>query len=283
MLRIRRFHRNDIAFAVRLSKREGWGIPPRDFQRIIDLNPRGSFVATIGGRRVGLATTTSFGKEVGWIGNVVVAREHRGKHIGQALMHEAVRYLMNEQVKRIVLYCYNENVQFYKRLGFIPGQRFVRLRREQRPAQGQVSFSASSKRLSLRSVLSEDRKIFGADRSRLMKCLLKLGHAWYLGYAAKSSLSYLLVKKYDDMNELGPWVSIGLRKEELDAMLKTVIARAGNKPMEVSCPLRHGRVLEIFRKHRFRIIERGRLMHYERIAELGSPNAIVALGFLDKG
>ena len=276
-------HRADIPFAVRLSDQEGWGIPARDFERILRLDPKGSFIATEGERKVGLTTTISYGTQIAWIGNVVVAKQHRGKHIGQALVHEAVRYLRMNRIKRIVLYSFNENVEYYRKLRFMRGPSFVRLRREGKLYRAPVPQLYSDETVPLRSLLSFDRKAFGADRSRLVKALLHSGSAWYVAYAAGSSRSYLMVKQYEDMHELGPWVSVGLRRAKLDAMLRTALGKTGDRPIEVSCLSGNRDVMRILKSHDFRVVNRGRIMYYQKISRMGQPRAIAALGFLDKG
>ena len=128
-----------------------------------------------------------------------------------------------------------------------------------------------------------DRKAFGADRRRLITALLNEGHAWYLGYETESSASYVLVKDYDDMNEIGPWVSFGLSSRELDSLLQLVISKSGGKPIEITCPLTSSKILKILKRRRFHAINEGRVMFYKRKTRIGRPSAIVAHGFLDKG
>ena len=167
--------RADIPFAVRVTNLERWGIPPRDFERILRLDARGSFIATDGRVRVGLATTTSYGREIAWIGNVVVKKRYRGMHIGQSLVEHAVNYLNERQVKRVALYSFNDNVQFYRRLGFQSGPKFARFRRAPNPTRRKTSGIRTSGPMSLTRMLRLDRRAFGADRSRLITFLLDSG------------------------------------------------------------------------------------------------------------
>lgn len=125
MFKIKTLHQEDIPFAIRLSNQEKWGISRGDFERLLTLSPRGCFLAYVGDRKLGLATTTSYGREAAWIGNVVVDRAYRGKHIGASLVEHAVGHLQKSGVKRIVLYCFNENVEFYRNLGFVKDVRFA--------------------------------------------------------------------------------------------------------------------------------------------------------------
>ena len=276
-------HRGDIAFALRLSDREDWEIPARDFERILRLDPRGSFIATENARRVGLATTTSYGKQIAWIGNVVVEKSRRGKHIGQALVKHAIGYLQKTRVKRIVLYCFDENVEYYRKLGFIQGPRFARFRREGQRLRGVAPESGARKTLTMRALLATDRKAFGADRERLLRDMLNSGAGSYLSYSDRSNCSYLLAKDYEDMSELGPWISFGLRPAELESVLRHALSKAKTKPVEIACPLTNRKVLAMLSRAHFQTAKKGRMMWYRRISRIGRPNAIVAFGFLDKG
>jgi len=232
---------------------------------------------------VGLTTTAHYGRRVAWIGNVVVKRQYRQRHIGLRLVEHAVNYLTEMRVKHIALYCFKENVAFYRRLGFVAGPGFVRLRREYDRRPSQVEVEASSKTVALSSILALDAKGFGADRHRLFTSLLREGFAWYLTYHSGSGASYLLVKKYHDMNEIGPWIAFGLNSRELDLLLRVVIRKSGRKPIEVTCPNTNDAVLRMMKRQGFHSVNEGRVMYFRQITVLGRPKAIVAHGFLDKG
>jgi predicted GNAT family acetyltransferase len=235
------------------------------------------------GQRVGLATTTSYGQQIAWIGNVVVRKQHRHRHIGQGLVEHAIGYLSEKRVKHIALYSFKENIPFYTRLGFAEGPRFARMRREPRSAPGMIPKWSPTDPLSLPRMLAIDQKAFGADRGRLLRLLLDASRAWYLGCKVGSSSSYILVKGYRDMYEFGPWVSFGLGRTELDSLLLMTLDRAGAKPIEVSCPLINRKAIEIMKRRDFRVINDGRVMFYRRMTKMGQPKAIIAYGFLDKG
>lgn len=283
MLRIRRMHRRDISFAVRLAEQEDWGIPPRDFERILLLDPRGSFVAMENGKRVGLATTTSYGTKIAWIGNVVVAESRRGRHIGQALVKHAIGYLERKRVARVALYSFDENVEFYRKLSFKVGEGFARFRRKGGPALRLGAEPRDQGTMRRSVMLAMDRKAFGANRSRLLVSVLDSGSGRYLGYSAGSRRSYIFVKDYADMCELGPWVSFGLRRTELEATLRGVLRTAKGRPVEIACPLTNRRILAILSRFDFTSINQGHVMCYRRLSKLGKPKTVVAYGFLDKG
>jgi ribosomal protein S18 acetylase RimI-like enzyme len=283
MLQIRTMRFDDIPYALRLTDQERWGVTHRDLTRILKLDPKGSLVATEGSRRVALITTTRYGRKLAWIGNVIVDRNYRGVHIGQSLVHSAVEYLRKFNVEHVALYCFDENVKFYRRLGFVRDVPFARLRRKPIPLRSTSATTAAPQALPLRAVLSVDKKAFGADRSRLIRMVLRTEAAWYLGFSnGPSAKSYLMVKKYKELYELGPWVCISPPKAQPSEMLKLTLAKTTGKPIEVSC-LRDHQAFGLFKKYGFRVMSHGYRMCYGRIPRIGELEANFALGFLDKG
>ncbi len=284
MLQIRRMRSEDIPFAIRLSDQEKWGVKRRDLTRVLQLNPKGSFVAIDGLRRVGLLTTTSYGRKLGWIGNVIVDREHRGKRIGNTLVQNAIEHLHRARVKNIALYCFDENVRFYRRLGFVRDTPFVRLQRKPKPFRPSPPQETLKPSLPLRALLSADRKAFGADRSRLIQMVLGMKAGWYIGFTDRTAASsYLLVKEYRDMYEFGPWVCIRPRKDQPRQILHLALTNTAEKPIEVSCLRNHKKAFALLRKNDFEIIRHGYRMYLDKVPRIGSVEANYALGFLDKG
>jgi len=282
MLSIREMTPDDIPFALRLANQEHWGIPSRDFKRILRLNPEGSFVAIEGTRRVGVATTMRYGRQAAWIGNVVVSKRYRGMHIGQRLVEEAITHLRAKLVKHIALYAFENNLPFYRKLGFVDSAAFLQLhgqtrsiRDERQPLRGES--------LTLNEVFSLDRNAFGADRRELLDDIISSGDAWLQARKIGRSAAYILVKKYEGMYEIGPWVSLGLGSNDLDSFLVDAMGQLHDRRVEISCPLTHNAALKLLMRKGFRPINKGRVMFYEHVARIGNPKSVLALGFLDKG
>jgi ribosomal protein S18 acetylase RimI-like enzyme len=269
---------DDIPYAIRLTDQEEWGVTRKDLNRILTLDRQGSFVAVKGARRIGLITTTRYGERLAWIGNVIVDRKHRGEHIGQSLVQTALKHLQKSGVLHIALYCFNDNVKFYRRLRFVRDAPFARLRRE--PARHPPSPTGlrPHRKLPLVQLLSLDRRAFGADRSRLIRTVLRTKAGWYVG----SPSAYLLVKESGGMCEIGPWVCSKLPTRQDAAMLRLALSRMAGKPIEVSC-LREHPAYRLFRRMGFQLLSRGYRMYYQRVADVGMDEANFALGFLDKG
>lgn len=273
----------DIAFAIKLTDQEKWGLTRGDLERILRLDQRGSFIAHDGSRRVGLTTTTTYGRKLAWIGNVIVDKSLRGKRIGRSLVQHAVRYLKKSRLQHIALYCFNENVEFYQNLGFVKDAPFVRLRRKARLFNYEEPRPGSKQQIPLNQALSADKKAFGADRSRLIRLVLAKRKGWYLGSGTQTSTCYLLVKEYHDMYELGPWVCIRPPRDQPTQLLRKALGETGAKPIEASCLRNNRRVLALFTRHGFRAIREGYRMYLDKTPHIGKPEANYALGFLDKG
>lgn len=284
MLKIRKMRSEDIQFAIRLSNQEKWGVTRGDLTRILQLDPRGSFVAVYGSTRVGLLTTTSYGRKLAWIGNVIVDRKHRGNRIGRTLVQNAIDHLQRTKVEHIGLYCFDENVRFYRRLRFVRDAPFVRLHRKPKPYHPSPLQGKAAPSLPLRELFSADRKAFGADRSRLIQMILRTKAGWYFGTVTRASArSYILVKQYRDMFEFGPWVCIRPQKDQPRQILQSALSKTDQKPIEVSCLRNHRKAFLLFQKNGFETIRHGYRMYLDNIPKIGDTETNYALGFLDKG
>ncbi len=282
ILRIRRMHRADIPFAIRLTNLEGWGITRTDFERIIRLDPTGSFIVCLGTKRVGMVTTTSYGKETAWIGNVVVKEVARGRHIGQKLVEHAIAYLRALGIRKIALYCMWKNVRFYEKLGFVRDVRFVRLHRKRQSERHRSEHGRNFGKPSLLPrMLAVDRKAFGADRSKLLRLLLTENrHGVIIG---SENESFLVVKTYNDMSELGPWVGTASFNENDGRLIKRLTNEYEGKPIETSCLVSNRKGLNSLKRNGFRVTNVGYRMWYAKKQKIGVDQANFLLGFLDKG
>jgi GNAT superfamily N-acetyltransferase len=276
--------KGDIPYAISLSDQENWGITRGDLTRILRLDPKSSLIALIGAERVGLATTTSYGRTLAWIGNVIVDRKYRGRHIGQTLVQAAVEYLQRRRIAHIALYCFNDNVKFYRKFGFKKDASFMRLQRMPLLFPHASASSTSGRRLTLREVLRADKKAFGADRSRLIRTVLRTKAGWYEGISnRRSTKSFLLVKKYREMYEFGPWVCLGPGETLPRELLQLAISKTAKKPIEVSCLRSHRRSLRLLQENGFKVTNNGHRMYLGEIVKIGDDEANYAVGFLDKG
>jgi len=284
MFRIRPIRHSDIPFAIRLCDQERWQVTRTDLNRILRLDSRGSFLACEGSRRLGMATSTSYGKKLAWIGNVIVDRKYRGETIGRELVQHTLRYLKRRSIRHVALYCFAKNLRFYERLGFMSEATFARLSRIgkrtnfQTPAQG-LNYTCRAE-----EVVSMDRRAFGADRSKLLKFVIRDKTGFWIVQSKDSRMSScMMIRRYDGMCEFGPWNSLSSSKEELSAMLHGALNEAYGRPVEISALRSNSLVLRLLRDNGFLVIREGYRMFYSERPHLGDDHMQCALGFLDKG
>jgi len=274
----------DIPFAVRLTDGEKWGVTRVDLERLMRLNPRGCFVARNGIRKLGITTTTQYGKKLAWIGNVIVHRNYRGKHIGRALVQQATLHLQKTGVQHISLYCYKEQANFYENLGFVRDRPFLRLRRDAADAEILKKESNPQRRPSMVKLLAADMQAFGADRSKLIRAVLADNAGWILSSShGASSISYLMAKESAQECEFGPWICLDPSRDQPDRMIHQALIRAGSVSVEVGCLRGNRLAMRTLKMNGFRTIREGSRMFFRERAKIGDDNAQYGLGFLDKG
>jgi predicted GNAT family acetyltransferase len=228
-----------------------------------------------------MITTIAFGKDLAWIGNVVVGKRFRGKHIGRSLVDHALVNLRSAGIKRIGLYCFSNNVGFYEKLGFIKNVEFKRLRRDAKTTLPIIRPNRPP--ITLAQIMKIDRRSFGADRSKLLRALVRSGQGTFLGFTYEKSAAYLITRKYRDMYEFGPGVAVDVPEAEMRILLRLAVSRASKKPIELSCLAKNCNVLGLLRNQGFQEINRGYRMFLNRRTGLGNDHANYLLGFKDKG
>ncbi len=284
MLEIRPMHDADVAFAVKLTNQESWGVTSTDLRRLMRLNPHGCFIACDGIKKLGLTTTTIYGRKLAWIGNVIVDKNHRGRNIGHALVEHAVSYLQKARIRHVALYCYRQHVRFYEDLDFTRDQPFIRMKRSPHKKKQRSIPNESMHPPPLPKIIGADRKAFGADRSRLIRTVLAERVGWILGLAQQNSTgSYLMVKDYGNWCEIGPWIQTDSARDDPNELMSRAIVKIGHVPVEASCMLSNLKAVRVFRANGFRTVKTGYRMFLREKANLSDDSAQFALGFLDKG
>jgi predicted GNAT family acetyltransferase len=244
------------------------------------LQPNGCLVAAMSGEPIGFTTAISYGKNVGWIGNVIVSEKHRGTGVGSNLVRSALEYLLSIHVKRIGLYSYPENEAMYKRLDFETTGEFITLSMQ----RGAPYPAEKIQKIYLPQILRLDKRAFGADRSKLLTRLYhEFPEAWTCIVNEAGVSGYSVVKQYQDSSEIGPLVCRHMNKQPMEALLRSSIARTEKWPLEISVPASNVLVAETAERFGFRLEKKGVAMSYAQLPPIVIGSAIGALGFLDKG
>jgi hypothetical protein len=248
------------------------------------LNPQGCFIAYDEIAKLGVTTTTVYGRKLGWIGNVIVDKHYRGRNIGHTLVEHAVTHLQKARVQHIALYCYLEHVKFYEDLGFARDKPFIRMRRSTVKRELLETSNTFVHPPPVSKVLAADKRAFGADRSKLIHAILAEKIGWILGSSRRaSSASYLIVKEYGKECELGPWICTDPSRDDPNEMMSRALNKIGSVPVEVSCMRGNWKAVKVLKANHFRTVRTGYRMFFNETAHLGDDEEQFALGFLDKG
>src|SRR5687768_12575174 len=102
-LEIRQLTENDLAAAMRLKELAHWNQTESDWRRLLRLEPSGCFAGLLNGRIIASLTTTTYGKELAWIGMVIVDPEYRRQGIATQLMRAGLDYLKEQGIATVKL------------------------------------------------------------------------------------------------------------------------------------------------------------------------------------
>lgn len=156
----------DIDVMLSLVELAGWNQTRADLTRLLEHQLGGCFVAEVLGRPVGTITTTSHGRDVAWIGMMLVHPDFRRRGIATALMQRAIDWLRESGMACIKLDATPDGAAVYAQLGFRAEyglRRYVRAGHE--PG---ISTSATMDHFQVPTL---DARAFGANRTDYLKRL----------------------------------------------------------------------------------------------------------------
>jgi len=108
----------DIPAGMRLKEIAGWNQTLEDWQRFLEADPEGCFVAEWNGQVAGTVATIVYEQRFAWIGMVLVDPQVRGKGIGTALLLRAIDYLDARKIPCMKLDATPQGKPLYTRLEF---------------------------------------------------------------------------------------------------------------------------------------------------------------------
>ncbi len=235
-LKIRLLGAEDLPAAMRLKEAAGWNQTEEDWLRLLRLEPRGCFAAESGGRLVGTATTTTYGRELAWVGMVLVDPEFRRRGIASHLMRAALAYLDGEGVRAVKLDATPDGRHVYEGFGFEAELLIERWAREALEGGGQDADSSSLDHARLAEVLELDRLAFGADRARLVELLVAQSAGSFVRAAAGRVKGYALTRTGARADYVGPLVASDF--ETASGLLDEALARHAGRPLYIDVKTR---------------------------------------------
>jgi GNAT superfamily N-acetyltransferase len=228
---IRAMHKEDLRFAVQCTAAEGWLSEDQTTLEGFFLNdPQGCLLAEENGQPVGICIATSYGTS-GFIGELIVSPERRGRGVGAALLRHGVRGLKERGAETVYLDGVLMAVQLYERNGFTKVCRSWRY-------SGNLTGEKSSqvRRMGvgdLKQVVAVDRASFGADRSFYLKRRLELyPELSYVMVNGGRITGFILGRGGKNWTSAGPWIVDELEENPAD-LLNAFALKSGDRPISI--------------------------------------------------
>lgn len=221
----------DLPLAASYTAAEGWVSEDLiAFRGFYQHDPAGCLLARLNGQPVGIGIATSYG-ESGFIGELIVHPNYRGRGIGANLLEHAINYLRCRGANTIYLDGDLNAVPLYERHGF---RKVCRSRR----FLGKVVATQHDTvrpllRQDLPAVCALDRQEFGADRSDFLEhqlqnypdlCKVMLDGDHISGF--------ILGRRGEGWVAAGPWV-VSKRTSQPELLLESLACEAGDTPLSL--------------------------------------------------
>jgi ribosomal protein S18 acetylase RimI-like enzyme len=228
---IRTMRREELAFAAACTQGEEWASEDlTTLQGFYLVDPPGCLLAEVKGEPAGICITTHYG-ESGFIGELIVRPEYRGRGLGAALLSEGVRRLHQRGARTVYLDGVLKAVALYERNGFHKVTRSWRF-------SGDLAGSPQPQVLPMQAhhlpaVFALDREAFGADRRFF------LGRRWSLFPELGRVLvqdgqvtGYILGRRGPGWFSAGPW-AVMQHVQAPERLLLSLAQEAGGTPVNL--------------------------------------------------
>ncbi|KAA3609314.1 MAG: GNAT family N-acetyltransferase [Calditrichaeota bacterium] len=228
---------SDIDFAYACILQEGWdGENKSALQGMFEFGPEGCFLLEERGVRVGVCVAVKYAHS-GFIGDLIVLNEFRGKGYGTQLFQHSVNYMESQGITNLYLDAALAAVPIYEREGFRTVDRSLRFigTVPGKPHAHVRPFQPTD----LRQIITMDRKYFGDDRS----FFLTRNGTFYPEYCfvfEKNDAIGGFIMGHPGIGVLtvGPWV---VWDETVDPwqLLESLVHYYGDKPLRIGALEKH--------------------------------------------
>lgn len=244
---------NDIAAFLELAAAEGWVVEAWELDFLLATFPAGSFcVRDESGE--GIAFVTSMRHErSGWIGNLIVSAEHRGRGIGEALFLRTIDALRDAGAETIWLTASKTGKSIYEKHGFITVDTICRWTGVGRQRHSGHSSHADG-RITTSTASGIDNQAWGDRRDALLAVIAGRGRL------LTGESGFLIIQPCGKARQLGPFAALNSSMAEklFDDALCSV--PCGTKVC-LDVPASNRAAMRFFNRRRMRIAGANELMY----------------------
>ena len=212
---IGRPERADWATFCRWAEAEGWRVPARELELYAGALAGGAFVLRQGPQALGFVTAVAHQRS-GWIGNLLIDPQRRGRGYGVLLLEQALAHLAAQGCESLWLTASEQGRPLYQRRGFRAVDRVVRWSRA-----GGTSGGFPPPPADAAALLAADARTWEESRRDLLTGVANGGGLFCQGQ------SLLLLQAGADLQILGPWYSREFCPRENRLLLTAALDVAG--------------------------------------------------------
>lgn len=247
------FSRGDIPGFLALAHGEGWIAEQWELDFLLEAFPEGCLVVRDdGGSAIGFVTSLVHHRSA-WIGNLIIAEEHRGKGLGELLFMAAAKALQDADCRTIWLTASKMGMSLYEKHGFMRIDTIQRWAGEGRIGRGTSCVKGSDAVSG--AVVSLDALTWGDRRELLLSAVMKRGESLVIkdGFAT--------LQPCGDRFQLGPFVALNelIAADLLASVLHTKLKGA---TMYLDAPSSNRSALKLFNRNDFRVAGSNELMYF---------------------
>jgi len=228
---IRQMTEHDLSFAAACTNQAGWATETeQELSALYNYCADGCFIGDENGKPVAICVAIGYGL-FGFIGEMIVSPDCRGRGIGRALMMRAIDYLHQTGARDIYLDGVPKAVPLYERLGFRKICRSLRYRcKIDSPQDPAVRRMTSA---DLPNVSALDREAFGADRLFFLANRLKsYPNLSFVRQEGTGISGYAQGRVGQNVVSIGPWISRDNAADSL-GLVHAIAAAAGTTPLRM--------------------------------------------------
>lgn len=225
----------DVPLGMRLKSAAGWNQTEVDWQRVLKLEPTGSYVGQCDGVDVGTVATIAFGP-VAWIGMMLVDPAARGQGVGKLLMQTAIDMLQQRGVTSIRLDATPQGQPLYEKLGFTAD--FALTRFAGQPAESTseaIAEVAAITAADLEEIVRLDREVTKTDRRRLIEAQFHEQPALVDAIRHESKIvGFVLSRAGCNATQVGPCLALDRITGEM--LVRHALAKLAGQPVFIDVP-----------------------------------------------
>jgi GNAT superfamily N-acetyltransferase len=248
------FRTDDITTFLDLAVAEGWVAEQWEFDFLLTAFPHGCFCARDdAGKAIAFVTSLRHGRS-GWIGNLIVQADYRGKGVGEALFIRSLDALRDTGAKTFWLTASKLGKSLYEKHGFSTIDTIIRWTGFGKQLHGEHDSHEAGGDETATSVSSIDCQAWGDRRDALLAATVGRGRLLL------RESGFLVLQPCGDAMQFGPFSALDSTTAEhlLNAALRTVLH--GTK-IYLDSPASNRGALRCLNRRRMRISGSNELMY----------------------